>query len=136
MGELAKRVDQKASLYRGLSPDALAAVLFISKELRRISGKDARLPVTSSVRDQEYQDLLLEKNIQATSDFSVHTTGHAFDVTGAFRKPGRRAALIHILERLRAERVIDYVYEPGAIHVTAGPDAAKLEPLLETVRTR
>ena len=135
MGELAGRVGERPSLYRGLSPEALATVLFISKELRRLSGDNARLPVTSTVRDQEYQDLLLEKNVQATSDYSVHTAGHAFDITGAFRAKRRRAALIHILERLRAERVLDFVYEPGAIHVTAGPDARKLEPLLETVRT-
>jgi len=136
MGEFAPRLDQKPSLYRGLRPDALATLLFIAKELRRLSGDDARLRVTSTVRDQDYQDLLVGANNQATSDFSLHTAGYAFDITAAFRSKRRRAALIHILERLRAQRVLDYVFEPGAIHVTAGPDAERLLPMLETVRTR
>ena len=35
------------------------------------------------------------------------------------------------LERLRAHNVIDFVYEPGAIHFTVGPEAKRLLPLLD-----
>ena len=36
-----------------------------------------------------------------------------------------------MLERLRAHNVIDFVYEPGAIHFTVGPEAERLLPLLD-----
>jgi hypothetical protein len=36
-----------------------------------------------------------------------------------------------MLEWLRALAVIDWVSEPGAIHLTAGPDAKRFLPLYE-----
>ncbi|MEA2442805.1 MAG: hypothetical protein QOJ12_97, partial [Thermoleophilales bacterium] len=35
-------------------------------------------------------------------------------------------AFIATLERLRAHDVLDFVYEPAAIHFTVGPEAQKL----------
>jgi hypothetical protein len=65
MGSLARRLDQPKILYRGLRPEALATLLYIAKEYRRIAGQGT-LRVTSTVRDLPYQDLLVQSNIQAT----------------------------------------------------------------------
>ncbi len=129
MGELAKGLpDSERSLYRGMRPQALATLLFISKEVRRVAGRSG-LIVTSGVRDLSYQARLASSNPEATREYSLHTTGYAFDI--ARRYPNERVgrAFQYALDRLRALRVIDYVYEPGAIHVTVGPKARELLPL-------
>ena len=36
-----------------------------------------------------------------------------------------------MLERLRAHNVVDFVYEPAAIHFTVGPEGKRLLPLLD-----
>ena len=90
MGELARRVHQPASLYRGLRPEALAMALYIGAQVRAISGQ-APLIVTSTVRDGRYQDELVTRNREATRHFSLHTTGWAFDVAArATARGGRR----------------------------------------------
>ena len=132
MGELARRLEEPRELYRGLRPEALATLLFVTKEVRRITGGRGTLNVTSTVRDEDYQELLVERTVQATRAFSLHTTGYALDVERDLR-PGTERALVHVLERLRALRVIDWVFEPSAIHLTAGPDAERLLPLYEAV---
>jgi len=125
MGELAPKLGEKRSLYRGLRPEALAAVVYVAREVREIAGEDLTLTLTSSVRDQPYQDLLGASNPEATDGYSLHTTGFAFDVARDPSRSGERA-LVAVLERLRALAVVDWVYEPGAIHVTVGPDAELL----------
>lgn len=132
MGELARRLDEPRALYRGLRPEALATLLYIAKETRRIAGHGA-LRVTSTVRDRDYQELLVRRNGQATREFSLHTTGYAIDVARDFRSERQADALVHVLERLRALNVIDWVYEPGAIHLTVGPDGERFMPLYEAV---
>lgn len=125
MGELAPRLDERRSLYRGLRPEALAAVVYIARAVREIAGQGATLTLTSSVRDAPYQELLGASNPEATDGYSLHTTGFAFDVARDLSRSGERA-LVAVLERLRALAVVDWVYEPGAIHVTVGPDAELL----------
>lgn len=132
LGELARRLDEPRELYRGLRPEALATLLFVTKEVRRITGGRGTLNVTSTVRDEDYQELLVERNDQATPAFSLHTTGYALDIERDLR-PGIERALVHVLERLRATGAIDWVFEPSAIHLTAGPDAERLLPLYEAV---
>jgi hypothetical protein len=132
MGELARRLDEPPGLYRGLRPEALATLLYVAKEVRRITGGSGTLNVTSTVRDLGYQELLVERNAQATPAFSLHTTGYALDIERNLR-PGTERALVHVLERLRATGVIDWVFEPSAIHLTTGPDAERLLPLYEAV---
>ena len=118
MGSLARRLDQPRILYRGLRPEALATLLYLAKEYRRIAGRGT-LRVTSTVRDRPYQDLLVQTNIQATPEFSLHTTGFAIDIA----KPRVEAPLRFLLERLQALNTIAWVEEPGAFHLTAGPEA-------------
>jgi hypothetical protein len=128
MGSLARRLDQPKILYRGLRPEALATLLYIAKEYRRIAGQGT-LRVTSTVRDLEYQELLVETNIQATDEFSLHTTGFAIDIA----KPRAESVLRFLLERLQALDVIAWVEEPGAFHLTVGRDGAAFMPLYEAL---
>ena len=130
MGSLARELDQPKILYRGLRQEALACLLYIAKEYRRIAGRDGgALRVTSTVRDLPYQDLLVQTNIQATSEFSLHTTGFAIDIA----KPRAEAPLRFLLERLQALNVISWVEEPGAFHLTVGSDAEAFMPLYEAL---
>lgn len=125
MGELAARVDQPPELYRGLRPEALATVVYVARELRAAQGDRATLTLTSSVRDEGYQELLRGTSDQATDGYSLHTSGFAFDVARDL-SDRQEAALVASLERLRALNVADWVYEPDAIHVTVGPEAERL----------
>ena len=130
MGSLSRRIRERKTLFRGLRPEALATLLYISKEVRRQAG-GSHLRVTSTVRDLKYQGALVGVNSQATRAFSLHTTGYAVDVSRNFRNRREERAFIATLERLRAHNVIDFVYEPGAIHFTVGPEAERLLPLAE-----
>ena len=58
--------------------------------------------MTSTVRDLPYQELLVATNIQATREFSLHTTGFAIDIA----KPRAEAPLRFLLERLQALNAI------------------------------
>ncbi|HEV2075689.1 MAG TPA: transglycosylase SLT domain-containing protein [Thermoleophilaceae bacterium] len=125
MGELARQLEQEPALYRGLRPEALATVVHIADELREITGRPTTLELTSTVRDEAYQELLRTVNPEAAEDYSLHTTGFAFDIARDLSKREEKA-LEAVLERLQAFNVLAWVYEPGAIHVTAGPDAREL----------
>jgi hypothetical protein len=130
MGSLARRIRERRQLFRGLRPEALATLLYITKEVRRTAGS-SNLRVTSTVRDLKYQRALVGVNSQATRAFSLHTTGFAVDVLRKFRNRRQERAFVAVLERLRAHNVIDFVYEPAAIHFTVGPEAEKMLPLLD-----
>ena len=131
MGSLARRLDQPRILYRGLRPEAMAVLLYISKEYRRIAGKAGRrgLRVTSTVRDIPYQEELIASNIQATREFSLHTTGFAIDIA----KPPAENTLRFLLERLQALNVISWVEEPGAFHMTVGREGQSFIPIYEAL---
>jgi hypothetical protein len=132
MGELARRVHQPADLYRGLRPEALAMALYIGAQTREISGQSP-LIVTSTVRDGAYQAVLVRRNGEATRNFSLHTTGWAFDIERRYRSRRQALAFQFVLDRLRSLNAIAWVREPNAIHVTVSADAQRLLPLLERV---
>ena len=60
--------------------EALRTAEWMGPLVARISGVPGPLTMTSAVRDQRYQDRLVATNIEATSQYSLHTTGYAFDV--------------------------------------------------------
>jgi hypothetical protein len=117
MGELASRVDQSRRLYRALRPQALRMLELIGAGTRAI-GHTAPLVVTSTVRDERYQRVLVARNIEATRNFSLHTSGWAFDISRAYRSRAQALAFQFMLDRLTALNMIAWVREPGAIHVT------------------
>jgi hypothetical protein len=118
MGELAPKIDQEPQLYRGLRPEALATLSYLAQLVLYESNDPTPLLVTSSVRDLEYQGLLIASNPEATSEYSLHTTGWAFDVKRDYASGAQATAFQHVIDRLSALALIDYAVEPGAIHIT------------------
>ena len=132
MGELAERLGQPRGLYRGLRPPALAAALYVGAQTRAIA-RSSPLIVTSAVRDERYQRELVRRNREATRNYSLHTTGWAFDVARTYRSRRQALAFQFVLDRLQVLDVIAWVREPGAIHITASRDAESLLGLLERI---
>ena len=132
MGELARRLDQPAGLYRGLKPEALAMALYIGAQVRALSG-DGPLTITSTVRDEAYQRELVKGNREATRNFSLHTTGWAFDVDRTYVSRRQALAFQNVLDRLAVLGGITWVREPDAIHVTVSSEAKALLPLLDRI---
>ena len=130
MGELARRIGQPPGLYRGLRPEALALALYIGAQVRDLSGAGA-LTVTSTVRDDAYQDALIVGNREATRRYSLHTTGWALDIARIYESRRQARAFQWVLDRLGVLGVIAWVREPHAIHMTVSEDADVLLPLLE-----
>ncbi len=131
MGALAGRLGVPAGVYRGLRPEALAMALYIGAQVRALAGGDSPLVVTSTVRDETYQRLLVATNREATRRYSLHTTGWAFDVARTYTSQRQALAFQFVLDRLQVLNAIAWVREPDAIHITVGRDAEALEPLLE-----
>src|SRR3954468_18144998 len=117
MGELAGRLHQSRRLYRALRPQALRMLEIIGAGTRAIA-RTRPLVVTSTVRDEKYQRVLVARNIEATRNFSLHTTGWAFDISRTYRSRAQALAFQFMLDRLTALNMIAWVREPGAIHVT------------------
>ena len=133
MGELAERVGQKPSFYRGLRPEALAMAVYLGAQARAISGDISPLVVTSTVRDDAYHRQLVRRNTEATRAYSLHTTGYAFDVRRVYGSRRQALAFQFLLDRLQTLNAIAWVREPGAIHVTVSRDADDLLPLLDRI---
>ena len=117
MGELARRVKQSPRLYRALRPEALAMLEAMGAATQAIGGT-APLVVTSTVRDKDYQHVLAATDREATTAYSLHTTGYAFDIARDYRSRAQALAFQFVLDRLTARGLIAWVREPGAIHVT------------------
>ena len=119
IGELAAELDQSPELYRALRPEALATLTYLAGLVRNTSGAATPLQVTSAVRDRTYQEALLGVNPEATSEYSLHTTGWSFDIRRDYESRRQAEAFQYVLDRLRALALLDYATEPGAIHITA-----------------
>ncbi|CAA9513772.1 MAG: hypothetical protein AVDCRST_MAG45-2075, partial [uncultured Solirubrobacterales bacterium] len=122
-------------LYRGLRPEAVAALLYITKEVERVAGR-SELRVTGAARDEGYGRRLAAAGRaegEPASEPALHATGFSFDIARDYPNRRVRLAFAYVLERLRSLRVIHHVYEPGEIHITAGPDADRLLELQETL---
>ena len=117
MGELARRIKQSPRLYRALRPEALAVLEAMGAATQAIGGT-APLVVTSTVRDKDYQRVLAATDKEATTAYSLHTTGFAFDIARDYRSRAQALAFQFVLDRLTARGLIAWVREPGAIHVT------------------
>jgi soluble lytic murein transglycosylase-like protein len=126
MGELAGRLKRLRTTYRGLRPEALALLVVLGAGVKEISQTEP-LVLTSTVRDERYQRLLLSTgNGEATRNYSLHTTGWAFDVMRTYQSRAQALAFEFMLGRLQSEDLIAWVREPAAIHVTVSPQAQAL----------
>jgi len=130
MGELAARLGRSRSLYRGLREPALALLEYLGAAVKRLSRQEP-LVVTSTVRDERYQRVLLRRNREATPNYSLHTTGWAFDILRSYSTRLQALAFEFMLDRLQSRDLIAWVREPGAIHVTVSADARRLVGLLD-----
>ena len=130
MGELAPQLDQARELYRGLRAEALAVLVYVAGRVQALSGATQPLEVTSTVRDETYQELLRDGNAEATDDYSLHTTGYAFDIRRKYESGAQAQAFQFELDDLTARGLIAWIREPAAIHVTVGPAARALVPLM------
>jgi hypothetical protein len=119
MGELAGRLDADPELYRGLRPKAYELAAYLAAGVQSVSRTRAPLTVTSTVRDERYQQLLERDNPFATREYSLHTTGYAFDVRRAYANRRQAVAFQYMLDRLESLNLIAWVREPDAIHITA-----------------
>jgi len=126
MGELAEELDASPALYRALRPEALATLSYLAGVTREVGGEERPLRVTSSVRDRSYQELLIGSNAEATTEYSLHTTGWSFDVLRDYASKRQGRAFQYALDRLSSLALIDYAFEPGAIHVTVSKRGAAL----------
>lgn len=126
LGELAPNFGVEPALYRALRPEALATLIYMTEKVRQINDGKGVLHVSSAVRDQRYQDQLVGVNSEATPNYSLHTTGYAFDIPREYSSDSQAVAFQFVLDRLRALNVIDYAVEPSAIHVVVGDEAQAL----------
>ncbi len=125
-GELAGRLEAERRLYRGLRPEAYELAVYLAAGVRDVSGTKASLIVTSTARDLEYQRLLVRRNAFATPEYSLHTTGFAFDVRRDYASRAQAVAFQYMLDRLQSLNLIAWVREPGAIHITASTESGDL----------
>ena len=126
MGELAPQLDHQPELYRALRPEALATLSYLAGLVLYESNDPHPLIVTSTVRDRSYQELLIASNPEATPEYSLHTTGWAFDIKRDYASGAQATAFQHAIDRLSSLALIDYAVEPGAIHVTVSNLGADL----------
>ena len=134
MGKRASHLDTQPSLYRGLRPEALAMLLYLANRVHALSGAQEPLTITSTVRDDSYQRLLDPANPEANQNYSLHTTGYAFDVLRRYGSGAQAAAFQYELERLQARGIIAWIRNPKTIHITVSSDVktllnAMLEPV-------
>jgi hypothetical protein len=130
LGQMASRLGRRRALYAGLRPVALEALLTIGRRTFEISHDRTPLLVGSAVRDERYQRVLARHNTNATHSYSMHTTGFAFDLIRSYGSKRQAAALQFELDRLQALDVIQYIKEPGNIHVAVASDAGRKLRLL------
>ncbi len=130
MGELAPKLGQSRDLYRGLRAESLALLVYMAGRVKELSGATQPLRVTSTLRDDGYQDLLRKSNPEATHRYSLHTTGYAFDVARNYASGEQALAFQFLLDDLAARGLIAWIREPSAIHIAVARDAEELVPLL------
>jgi hypothetical protein len=125
-GELANELGADPEVYRALRPEALGALVYLAAKVKEISGAERPLKLTSATRDLEYQEILIGVNPEATQEYSLHTTGWAFDIRRDYASDAQAEAFQFALDRLRAHAILDYAYEPAAIHITVSDYARAL----------
>jgi hypothetical protein len=130
MGSLAASVGERPPRYRGLRREALAALAYIGSQVQRIAGSRTPLKLTSTVRDMRYQRALVATDIEATQNYSLHTTGYAFDIARDYGSRAQALAFQSVLDRLTALNLVAWVREPRAIHVAVASDAERLERMM------
>jgi len=129
LGQEAHALHRSRRLYMALRPAALDVLLYIGQQVHALSG-GRRLLLTSAVRDDRYQRLLMRVNANAARTYSMHTTGYAFDIARSYSSGRQAAAFQFVLDRLSAVGAIAYIREFAAIHIAVASDASAKLALL------
>jgi len=129
LGEEAHALGRSRRLYTGLRPETIDVLLYIGKRVHQLSGA-RKLLVTSAVRDNRYQRVLMRVNANAARTYSMHTTGYAFDIARSYASRRQAAAFQFVLDRLTAVGAIAYIHEDAAIHIAVASDATQKLRLL------
>lgn len=124
-GELASRLHAERRLYGGLRPEAYDLAVYLAAGVQDVGGTRGSLIVTSTVRDEEYQRLLGQGNLFATHEYSLHTTGFAFDVRRKYASRAQAVAFQYMLDRLQSLNLIAWIREPAAMHITVSSEGAR-----------
>src|SRR6185436_2699084 len=111
---VASSIGEDPAHYRGLRREALATLAYIGRQVRQISHSRGRLILTSTVRDEKYQRALAATDIEATDNYSLHTTGYAFDIARNYASRAQALAFQYVLDRLTALNLVAWVREPHA----------------------
>ena len=128
---IAPGLDNAPARYRGLRAEALALLLYLGNRVHALSGESAPLFVTRTVLDDAHQRLL-GTHREATQNYSLLTTGYAFDILRRYRSGKQAAAFQYELERLQARGLIAWARDPRTIHVTVTSEAkALVDAMLE-----
>jgi hypothetical protein len=125
LGEEAHKLGRSRRLYRGLRPATLDVLLYIGRRVHEISGSRKPLILTSALRDNRYQRVLMRVNANAARTYSMHTTGYAFDIARAYSSSRQAVAFQFVLDRLVSANAIAYIREGAAIHVAVASDASR-----------
>ena len=94
----------------GLRPEAFALLAYIRKGVRTVSGTDAPLAVTRTVRSGD----------------GIHATGFAFDIRRKYASGSQAEAFQYMLDRLQALNLIAWTRDGDAIHITASSEGKRL----------
>jgi len=130
---LGSGADVEAKDVRGLRPEALALLLYLSAGVRAVSGKQAPLTVVGSLTDKDSSAPLASSG-ERPAELVLHADGWSFDVSRRYASPAQAAAFQFMLDRLQALDLIGWGRYPGTIHVTVSKKADQLVPsLLRTV---
>jgi uncharacterized protein YcbK (DUF882 family) len=129
-GDQAHKLGRSRRLYRAVRPATLDVLLYIGRRVHEISGARKPLILTSALRDNRYQRVLMRVNVNAARTYSIHTTGYAFDIARSYASRAQAAAFQFVLERLQSVNAIAWIREAGAIHVAVASDAQRKLKLL------
>jgi hypothetical protein len=133
---LAPSFDNPPARYRGLRAEALALLLYLGNRVHALSGEPAPLTVTRAVSDDAHQRQL-GTHPEVTPNYSLHTTGYAFDILRRYHSGKQAAAFQYELERLQARGLIAWIRNPRTIHVTVSSEAkALVDTMLEPAHPR
>jgi hypothetical protein len=115
--QMAHRLGRSQRLYRALRPEARDVLLYIGSRVQQLSHARRPLILTSAVRDDVYQRVLMHVNVNAARTYSIHTTGYAFDIARTYSSKRQAAAFQYVLDRLAALHMIAYIREATAMHI-------------------
>jgi hypothetical protein len=94
----------------GLRPEAFALAVYIGQAVRKVSGIQAPLTVTRTVRPGG----------------GIHATGWAFDVSRHYASGAQAEAFQYMLDRLQALNLIAWSRAGDTIHITASSEGKRL----------